>query len=352
MDVRLLFYNASKKLMVDFETSAQSATHMGGRGSLREDAFINFLRAHLPQKYKVGRGEVFTSENQSSGQLDVILYDEQNCPSFLQAESHGAFPIEAVYGAISVKSDLTSGELKDAYLNIASLKRITPKNPVWHPRNQGFRTAANSPTPVTGVFAYRASRSLEAVQKQVQTLDQELDDISLRPDFVAIAEVGFVGPAIPLRGSLNKFHLPMAEDLGSLHKSGRSTIFVLMMNLYRELRTIILNPFDFLEYRNMPKLVGKHRVEHGDIVRDGTRIIFVNERGVELLLEKSKQVTIRDVELHRFGTLTGLVPPELLDQVVYEYNPLNLPPFAEIAQENGLTVGKSSSGGPCFVPMK
>jgi hypothetical protein len=88
MDVRLLFYNASKKLMVDFETSAQSATHMGGRGSLREDAFINFLRAHLPQKYKVGRGEVLTPENQSSGQLDVILYDEQNCPSFLQAESH------------------------------------------------------------------------------------------------------------------------------------------------------------------------------------------------------------------------------------------------------------------------
>jgi hypothetical protein len=141
--------------------------------------------------------------------LDVILYDEQNCPSFLQAESHGAFPIEAVYGVISVKSDLTSGELKDAYLNIASLKRITPKNPVWHPSNQGFKTAANSPTPVTGVFAYRASRSLEAVQKQVQTLDQELDDISLRPDFVAIAEVGFVGPAIPLRGSLNKFHLLM-----------------------------------------------------------------------------------------------------------------------------------------------
>ena len=87
----------------------------------------------------------------------------------------------------------------------------------------------------------------------------------------------------------------------------------MMMNLYRELRTIILNPFDFLEYRNMPKLVGKHRVEHGDIVRDGTRIIFVNERGVELLLEKSKQVTIRDVELHRFRALTGLVPSEMLD---------------------------------------
>ena len=55
--------------MVDFETSAQSATHMGGRGTLREDAFIDFLRTHLPQKYKVGRGEVFTSENQSSGQF-------------------------------------------------------------------------------------------------------------------------------------------------------------------------------------------------------------------------------------------------------------------------------------------
>jgi hypothetical protein len=137
------------------------------------------------------------------------LYDDQNWPSFLHAESHGAFPIEAVYGVISVKSDLTNGELKDAYINIASLKRIRPKNPVWHPSNQGFRTAANSSTPVTGVFAYRASRSLEAVQKQVQALDQELDDISLRPDFVAIAEVGFVGPAIPLRGSLNKFHLLM-----------------------------------------------------------------------------------------------------------------------------------------------
>jgi hypothetical protein len=210
MDVRRLFCNASKKLSVDFDDSAHSTTHMGGRGTLREDAFGDFLRMHLPKKYKVGKGEIFTSENRSSGQLDVILYDEQNCPSFLQSESRGVFPVEAIYGAISVKSDLTSQELEDAYANIASLKSIIPKNPVWHTSNQGFKTATNSPTPVTGVFAYKSTRSLEAVQNQVQRLDQNLEDISLRPDFVAVTELGFVGPTIPLRGSRNQFRLPKA----------------------------------------------------------------------------------------------------------------------------------------------
>src|ERR1700730_3685857 len=105
MDVRQIFNKASKSLILEFESSASNVKHKGGRGSVREEAFKEFLGKYLPKRYSVGKGEVFNSQNRISGELDVILYDEQGSPRFLYPEkSHAAYPIESVYGAISVKS--------------------------------------------------------------------------------------------------------------------------------------------------------------------------------------------------------------------------------------------------------
>ena len=263
MDVRQIFNNASQSLILDFEKSAANIKHKGGRGSVREETFKQFLGNYLPKRYSVGKGEVFNSQNRISGELDVILYDEQSSPRFLYPKkSHTAYPIESVYGAISVKSDLTSNELKIAYRNIKSLKEIALS--CFRQRSNGLA----APVPITGIFAYSAKRSLDSIVKQVLKLDNELPDIALRPDFVAILNSGIIGPDRPLRGASNEYRIPeKPEDRACLQKSGRHTLFVLSMDLYRELGTIILDPFDFTEYHRMPRLIGEFRVAHPYIFR-------------------------------------------------------------------------------------
>ncbi len=122
MDVRQIFTEASKKLLSDFESSATSVKHAGGRSSVRE-AFAELLAR--------------------------------------SSKSHAAYPIESVYGAISVKSNLTSGELENAYDNIKSSKEIAPEYRVQHSNSFGQpEQRMPSPVPVTGIFTYTAKRSL------------------------------------------------------------------------------------------------------------------------------------------------------------------------------------------------
>ncbi len=99
MDVRLLFYNASKKLMVDFETSTQLRPIWEGRGSFREDAFIQFLAGpSAPKNIRLAAGKSCWLRISPVVSWTLFCMTSRIAPQFLQAESHGAFPIEAVYG--------------------------------------------------------------------------------------------------------------------------------------------------------------------------------------------------------------------------------------------------------------
>lgn len=50
-----------------------------------------------------------------SRQVDIVIYDAFACPKLPVDDSAAIFPIESVFGAIEVKSDLSSGELQGAY---------------------------------------------------------------------------------------------------------------------------------------------------------------------------------------------------------------------------------------------
>jgi hypothetical protein len=358
MDVRQIFTEASKKPLSDFESSATSVKHAGGRGSVREEAFAELLAQYLPRRYRVGKGEVFNSQNRTSGQLDVILFDEESCPTFLSSKSHAAYPIESVYGAISVKSNLTSGELENAYDNIKSFKEIAPEYRVQHSNSFGQpEQRMPSPVPVTGIFAYTAKRSLNVIVKQISELDNSLPHIFLRPDFVAILNRAIIGPSSALRGPSNLFRL-YCSDQPELRKTGKHTLFLLWMDLYRELRTIILSPFDFAHYRRMPKLIGNFRVEHCDVLRlgrtrDEHKLIFINTKGIKTVLGNSKQLTVREVEMHVAGQ-----PPSAphsqdeLDEVAYEYNPRGLPLRSEVQKTLNPDTKQLKATEPYFNPLR
>lgn len=336
MDIRIIFRKISERLTIAFEESAQ-INHRGGMGTVREDAISSFLKTYLPQKYTIGRGEVITANNFTSGQLDVIIYDASSCPVLLPSDTHAVYPIESVYGAISIKSNLDSGQLKEAYNNIKQFKRMISRESFTVNNYSGFLSGVGYPMPVTGVISYASNRSLEAIRDQVKVLDAELDDITLRPDFVAVIGLGIIGPQTVLRGNFNSYNLPnTSQEIARESKSGRHTLLRIYMRILNELNKIILRPLDLVRYEKMPGLVGEHRVSgHDHFVRYHentgmeTVVSALTLIAIEDILARSVPVTMREVHLNHIGSIfPEFGSEEELDKIVYQYNPNLLPPIS------------------------
>jgi hypothetical protein len=350
MDVRTLFLRISEQLIGEFRKTAD-ITHPGGKGALREDAFRDFLAKHLPSRFAVGQGEVISSENEASGQLDIVFYDRTNCPALLVNTSHSVFPVESVFGAISMKSHLDSKELAAAYDNIVHLKRMAPQQGFEYEAAPGMVAGLWSPFLVSGIVAYSANRSLDAIAKQVRDLDAALDDITLRPDFVSVIGLGIIGYRHSLRDRFNKKHFPSnREDLTSVRTTGRHTLFRLYMQIVRELSAITLRPLDLRAYEDIPRLVGKYRVRGHDIFvveRDGEprpdTASRLSEQCIQRIVNESNKSTLGEVHMHAYGALKGRPPDdEVWKEVVFEYNPTNLPPL----DLKNIDVSYTSDGRP------
>ncbi len=355
MDIRNIFKAISEQLILEFRKTAE-VSHSGGKGTLREDAFSEFLGKHLPSRYGIGRGEVITPENRVSGQLDIIIYDQTHCPALLASSSHSVFPIESVYGAISMKSKLSSQGLEDAYGNISAFKKIISKKGFTHSLISGLSTGFSYPVPVTGIVAYGADRSLEAIAKQVKKLDENLPDLMTRPDFIAIIGVGIVGPRNQLRGDFNKCEFTTdINDMSQIRKTGRHTLLRLYLQILQELNTVTLRPLNLRSYDDMPRIIGPHRVgrhsrfgRHGD---DRGFVLRLTERAIQEILSKSKPVTFKEHWQNRFESIE--IDQNFLgnlDETVYEYNPNNLPPFNPINIQRG-EEGSVYSAVPAFLPL-
>ena len=333
MDIRNIFKEISEQQLSEFR-KATEISHPGGKGGFREDAFKTFLEMYLPKRYAVGSGEVISPENRVSGQLDIVIYDPSHCPALITSTSHAVFPIESVYGVISMKSHLDSRELADAYENIATLKQILDRNSFQLNPIPGMSMGMSFPMPITGVIAYAANRSLEAIAEQAKMLDRKLGDMSLRPDFLAVIGQGIIAPRERLRSSFNGFKLPEEEERRTaLRKTGRHTLLRLYIQILDELNALVLRPLELSRYDDMPRLIGQYRVgKHHTFVRtkigskDG-KVSRLSEAAIDFIVRGATPVTYREHLLNRIGQLPQGSETLNLDAAVYEFNPTKRPPM-------------------------
>ncbi len=105
-------------------SSAGQATTPGLIGQARERAIRAKLESILPGGVGVGTGCVIDNEGNASGQIDVILYEQQFCPVFNISDDVSYYPCEAVIAIGSIKSTIGKKELRDIYSNVASARRL------------------------------------------------------------------------------------------------------------------------------------------------------------------------------------------------------------------------------------
>lgn len=338
MDVRVVFKEISEQLLSEFRKTSQ-VSHNGGKGTLREDAFASFLRDYLPSRYAVGRGEVVSARNRISGQLDVVVYDPSHCPTLLKSSSHAVFPVESVFGVVSIKSTLASPELADAYENIASVKRLVDQRSFQLSPTAGMSVGMAAPQIVGVVFAYQGGRSLEAIAEQTAMLDAGLGaNIRFRPDFVVVLGEGIIGPRKQLRSDFNFFKLPeKVADLSAVRKTRRHTLLRAYLQILAELNALVLRDLDLQDYLKMPSRVGKHLVERNRFVRypqageirDGV-VTRISKTGIEKIVDYCEQtgpVLMQQHLLNSVGTIPVGMTPQYLASAIFEYNPRSLPPI-------------------------
>jgi hypothetical protein len=101
-----------EQLRSNLEEARATFSHQGDKGDHVEGAARQFLRDHIPRRYGIGEGEVIDTQGQRSGQLDVVISDEQQPFSFPEG-SPGLYLVEGVAAVADVKSVLSTTELED-----------------------------------------------------------------------------------------------------------------------------------------------------------------------------------------------------------------------------------------------
>lgn len=151
---------AAREMQADFEMSS-AIQHRGSKGTVREDKLLTFLQKYLPKNVAVaGSSEVVSADGQTSGQMDIVIYDPAAPPLFHE-EGYRILPAECVYAVIEVKSKLTAEELRKSMVTIAKVKAL-PKTSYFPEPQQRVKTmygkeyAGYCPT-VGFIFAYDSS---------------------------------------------------------------------------------------------------------------------------------------------------------------------------------------------------
>lgn len=111
-------------MSAEFERT-RHVEHRGSKGSLRESLVLDrFLSKYMPRNVEIVRSsEILSADGQRSGQCDLLIKDP-TAPFLLEDDDYRIAAVESVFGVIEVKSNLTTGELRDAYRKIARAKAL------------------------------------------------------------------------------------------------------------------------------------------------------------------------------------------------------------------------------------
>ena len=122
------FLNFQAEMLHDYEVS-KDIKHPRDVGTIREVLLREFFLKNklLPKRYAISEASVRIASRSGhlSNEIDIAFYDAIDSFTLMQRqEVFEVLPIEYCHGIIQVKSKLTKEELKKAFSNVQSFKRL------------------------------------------------------------------------------------------------------------------------------------------------------------------------------------------------------------------------------------
>lgn len=347
MDIQKVFRGISKKLLNDFEISAQ-INHNGNIGDYRENALREFLEiGRLPKRLGVGNGEIIGHISNVSKQSDLIIFDQlDNIPLLFDTQVQ-VYPIDCVYGIVEVKSHLTKPKLIEALDNIKSVKALAPNDTITK-EFMFLSQTYKRPKPFGFVFAYSlGGNSLSSLVENLKEWEAN-NPAEYWPNLIVVLGEGIIYHT--KRGTFFKTIASetITEDCypSRLHHKGDS-FFHFYSYLLDLCNNMELPKVQLSKFLDLPTKFGNYVVKNNDrIVKIGTEdknVYRLNEAFIDRLVKWCKAkgcMTQRELYLRQFGQLPqGIEKMSNLEKPVYFYNPDNLLGMHEV--ENAITLNEN-----------
>ena len=169
IDLRNLFHGLQEQMLASLNVNRMFIEHPGSKGDATEQHWIEFLRAYLPERYKVDKAIVIDSTGNVSEQMDVVIYDAIYTPFIFKQDGFMYIPAESVYAVFEVKQDV-EGHIEYAAKKVESVRKL--KRTSISMVSSGKTTPARALTKIIGGILTTTSsyRGNDTVIKQLEKL--------------------------------------------------------------------------------------------------------------------------------------------------------------------------------------
>ncbi|WP_286971643.1 DUF6602 domain-containing protein [Flavobacterium sp. UBA4854] len=116
IDLKMLFAGLQNQMVAQLNTNREFIEHPGSKGDSLENAWIDWLRNYLPNRYSVDKAIVIDNDGNTSHQIDIVIYDNWFTPFIFSQNGFHYIPAEGVYAVFEVKPDI--GGTSDGKPNI------------------------------------------------------------------------------------------------------------------------------------------------------------------------------------------------------------------------------------------
>lgn len=121
--IKDLFTNLQLKMQGELQLSS-ALEHPVDSGDNAEESWREWLSRYLPNRYKVNKATIIDSNDNTSQQIDAVVYDAQY--SYLAFKEHDILylPAESVYAVFEIKQTLNKSYLEYAANKAASVRNL------------------------------------------------------------------------------------------------------------------------------------------------------------------------------------------------------------------------------------
>ena len=102
-----LFQGLQNQMVAQLNTNREFIEHPGSKGDALENAWIEWLRKYLPNRYSVDKAIVIDHTGDTSHQMDIVIYDNWFTPFIFSQNGFHYIPAEGVYAVFEVKPDIS-----------------------------------------------------------------------------------------------------------------------------------------------------------------------------------------------------------------------------------------------------
>ena len=255
MDANKIFEIKALLLNKQIELVKDQPTEL--RGRFRESLIQDFLEPLLPGKLGIDGGAIISSTDESSGEIDIIIYDKEQYEVFkpfahFMPKKAKPIPVEVVYAIIEVEDKLNETALEKMSEKIKKVKKLN-KNayfslPTEPALTSSFRLYGRELTnfPTLGiVFAYD-SVNLEVLRNKLTEINSNIET-EQQIDIICVLNKGLI---LYYNSKTDRLHFPFEPECTLEYRidqpSENLKLFYLLF--MRIMSQVWVRPLNVLEY--------------------------------------------------------------------------------------------------------